>query len=77
MLIAHAPELSRRAAMRGLGIVEMLVGLALGLFVIVGALIMFSNFTNDSRLLVQDTRVQQDLRATADLITRDLRRAGY
>ena len=77
MLIPHVQRKPRRAAMRGLGVVEMLVGLALGLFVIVGALMMFSNFTNDSRLLVRDTRLQQDLRATADLITRDLRRAGY
>ena len=64
-------------AQRGLGLVEMMVGLALGLFIVGGALAMFSNLTNDNRLLLQEARVVQDLRATADLIARDLRRAGY
>lgn len=66
-----------RQRQRGLGMVELLVGLALGLFIVGGALTMFSSFTNDNRQLLQEARVVQDLRATADLITRDLRRAGY
>lgn len=68
---------SRRRAQSGIGLVEILVGLALGLFVVAGALMMFASFTNDNRLLLQEARTVQDLRATADLITRDLRRAGY
>jgi prepilin peptidase dependent protein B len=68
---------SGAALQRGLGLVEMMVGLALGLFVVGGALAMFSNFTNDNRHILQEARIVQDLRATADLIARDLRRAGY
>ena len=54
-----------------------MIGLAVGLFVIGGSLSVFvSNVTNSRRMLVE-ARLHQDLRAAADLITRDLRRAGY
>jgi prepilin peptidase dependent protein B len=76
-LAQHRPKRRDRRHQRGLGLVEMMVGLALGLFIVGGALAMFSTFTNDNRQLLQEARIVQDLRATADLITRDLRRAGY
>jgi type IV pilus assembly protein PilW len=67
----------RRSGQRGLSIVELLVGIAVGLFVVGGAIkLMVDNLTNNRRMLVE-TRVNQDLRAAADLIARDLRRAGY
>ena len=67
----------RRSGQRGLSIVELLVGIAVGLFVVGGAIkLMVDNLTNNRRMLVE-TRVNQDLRAAADLIVRDLRRAGY
>jgi len=61
----------------GLSVVEMLVGVAVGLFLLGGALKLFIDSINDSRRLMIETRVNQDLRAAADLIARDLRRAGY
>ncbi len=67
----------RRAASRGVGIVELLVGLALGLFVVTGGLLMLAQFTGENRRLLVETRVIQDLRAASDTITRDIRRAGY
>lgn len=66
----------RRPA-RGLGIVELLVGLAVGLFVVAGGLILFAGFVESDRQLIVDTRLQQDLRAASDMITRDIRRSGY
>ena len=55
----------------------MLVGLTIGLFVIAGALSMFvSNIINSRRTLVE-ARLNQDLQSAADLISRELRRAGY
>ncbi len=66
---------SRRA--RGLGIVELMVGLALGLFVVGGGLLMLAGFTDENRRLLLETRLNQDLRAASDVVTRDLRRAGY
>jgi type IV pilus assembly protein PilW len=62
---------------RGLSVVELLVGVAVGLFLLGGAAKLFVDSVTDSRRLIVETRVNQDLRAAADLIARDLRRAGY
>lgn len=62
---------------RGLSIVELLVGIAVGLFILAGATLLVSSQLSDTRLLMLETQVQQDLRATADLIARDIRRGGY
>jgi prepilin peptidase dependent protein B len=63
--------------MRGLSLIEMMVGVTVGLFIVAGATLLVSNQLGDSRRLMLETQVQQDLRATADIIVRDLRRAGY
>jgi type IV pilus assembly protein PilW len=62
---------------RGLSIVEMMVGVTVGLIVVAAATMMTAAQLADNRRLLLETQVQQDLRASADLITRDLRRAGY
>jgi type IV pilus assembly protein PilW len=62
---------------RGLSLVELMVGVAIGLFIVGGALTLFANNVVGSRLMLAETRLNQDLRAATDLITRDLRRAGY
>ena len=62
---------------RGLSIIELLIGVAVGLFILGGALKLFGDYINNNRRLVLETRVNQDMRAAADLIARDLRRAGY
>jgi type IV pilus assembly protein PilW len=66
-----------RAPARGLSIVELMVGIAVGLFIVAGATVVAVNQLNDNRMLSLETQVQQDLRAAADLVARDLRRAGY
>lgn len=71
-----APK-ARAVRQRGLSIIEMLIGVAMGLFITAGAATLFaSNLTNSRRMLIE-ARMDQDLRAAADLIARDLRRAGY
>lgn len=67
----------RRAARRGLSMIELMVGVAVGLFLVAGATTVFVTHLGNSRSLLVEARVNQDLRAAADLITRDLRRAGY
>lgn len=62
---------------RGLSIVELLVGIAVGLVVVAAATIMVAAQLADNRRLLLETQIQQDLRTTADLIARDLRRAGF
>jgi prepilin peptidase dependent protein B len=62
---------------RGMSVIELMVGITLGLFVIGGALAMLMSNITGSRVLLLEARINQDLRATADIITRDLKRAGY
>jgi prepilin peptidase dependent protein B len=75
MLVARAPGAWQRQ--RGLSIVELMIGVAIGLFVVAAASMLVVTQLSDSRRLTLETQVQQDLRATADIITRELRRAGH
>lgn len=77
MLIKQDGRLGRRHGQRGLSLVEMMVGIAVGLFVVAGAATLASTQLVENRRLLLETQVQQDLRAASDIITRELRRAGY
>jgi Tfp pilus assembly protein FimT len=61
---------------RGLSLVELLVGIAVGLFIVAAATVLVTGQLGENRRLMLDTQLQQDLRATADIITRELRRVG-
>ena len=61
----------------GLSIVELMIGIAIGLFIVAGATLMLTTQLGDNRRLLLEAQVQQDLRAAADMISRDIRRAGY
>lgn len=67
----------RRAAMRGLSLVEFMVGVAVSLFIVAAAALLVSSQLSDNRRLLLETQVHQDLRSTADIITRELRRTSY
>ncbi len=62
---------------RGISIVELMVGVAISLIVVGGGLALLANFTGENRRLLLETRLNQDLRAAMDLVTRDIRRAGH
>lgn len=62
---------------RGLSMVELMIGLALGLFLVAGAVSVFVTHMSNSRTLLVEARLNQDLRAAADMVARDIRRAGY
>lgn len=66
----------RRAA-RGLTLVELLIGLALGLLVTAAAAGLLVSQAREQRALAAEHRLMQDLRTASDVITRDLRRAGH
>lgn len=66
----------RRLRQQGMSLVELMVGIAVGLFVVSGALALVVSQLGDNRRLLLETQLQQDLRATADIITRELRRSG-
>jgi len=73
----HAVKLPRPARrQRGLSLVELMVGITVGLFVVAAAATMAATQLTDNRRLLIETQVQQDLRASMDIITRQLRRAG-
>lgn len=61
----------------GLSLIELLVGLAIGLFVVAAATLLLGHHLGDHRRLALEMQLQQDLRAAADLVARDLRRAGH
>ena len=65
-----------RALERGLSIVELMVGIAIGLIVVAAASLLMSGQLNENRRLLAETQLQQDLRAATDIITRELRRVG-
>jgi type IV pilus assembly protein PilW len=61
----------------GASLVELMVGIAVALFIVATASFAASNQLNDNRRLMLEAQVEQDLRAASELIVRDLRRAGY
>jgi len=71
------PMLGAATLQRGLSLIEMMVGITIGMIVVAGASLMMTNQVTEHRRLLLETQVQQDLRATADLMLRDLRRAGF
>jgi type IV pilus assembly protein PilW len=67
----------RRGRQHGLSLPELLVGIAVGLFVVGGAIAMLMANVGSSRRLLLEARVNQDLRAVADVVAREVRRAGF
>lgn len=65
------------APRRGLSIVELMVGITISLFILAGASLVLTTQLDSNRRLLLEAQVQQDLRTTADMISRDVRRAGY
>lgn len=61
---------------QGLSLVELMVGITVGLFIVAAAGTMVATQLADNRRLLIETQVQQDLRASLDIITRQMRRAG-
>lgn len=75
MTVGQVPIMRRQLA-RGLSLVELMVGIAIGLFIVASASLVVSTQLSDNRRLLLEVQVQQDLRATAEIITREIRRAG-
>ncbi|MEP6739378.1 MAG: hypothetical protein ABJA61_03310 [Caldimonas sp.] len=67
----------RRDRSRGLTMVELLVGTAIGLLIGAASLSIVATNMRENRQLLLEARLMQDLRLAADMVGRDLRRAGY
>lgn len=77
MLKEHCQVLNLTRHERGASLVELMIGTALGLLIVAGTATLLVSHLGNSRRMLQEARINQDLRAAADLISRDLRRAGY
>ncbi len=66
----------RRSRSRGLSMVELLVGTAVGLVVAAAAAGVVGTHQRELRRSLIEARLMQDLRTTSELVARDLRRAG-
>jgi type II secretory pathway component PulJ len=66
----------RHRVERGLSLVELMVGATIGLFVVAAASMLVGTQLGENRKLILETQLGQDLRATADIIARELRRSG-
>ena len=67
----------QRPAQRGLSLVELLVGVAIALFIAATGATLLAGNLRENRNLLLEARLMQDLRTATDVISRDLRRAGY
>lgn len=61
---------------RGLSLVEMMVGITIGLIVVAGASTMAVNQVAEHKRVVLETQAQQELRAATEIMVRELRKAG-
>jgi type IV pilus assembly protein PilW len=61
----------------GFSLVELLVGLSVGLVIAAGATAFLATTLREQRAVLLESRLMQDLRTAADVVARDLRRAGY
>lgn len=69
--------MSPQPAQRGLSLVELLVGVAIALLIAAAAATLLAGQLRESRAVLLEARLMQDLRTAADLVSRDLRRAGH
>lgn len=67
----------RIVARRGLSIVELLIGITIGLFIIAGATVVMASQLGANRRQMLDVQVQNDVRVILSLIQNDLRTAQY
>jgi type II secretory pathway component PulJ len=61
----------------GVTLIELLIGLAVGLFIILAATSVFTGTLRSSKQNLKMTHLDQQLRAAMDVMTRHIRRAGY
>lgn len=62
---------------RGFTLVELLIGITIGLIVVGGAITLFVSIAKATTVMVQTNKMQQELRSLGLTMTRDIRRAGF
>lgn len=77
MLITNKLNINANNHQRGLTLVELLIGMLVGIIVVGGGITVFTNSVKDQADNISLTRLNQDLRSMMDIMVRDIRRAGY
>lgn len=62
---------------RGTSIIELMIGVTIGLVIVAGAAGLFATHLTQTKRQMMSARLNQELRAAADVVVRDLRRASY
>ncbi|MEM4724522.1 MAG: prepilin-type N-terminal cleavage/methylation domain-containing protein [Candidatus Hadarchaeum sp.] len=62
---------------KGFTLTELLVAMVVGLFIVGGTLAIYATTVSANAGFIRTARLNQELRAAVDLISRDIRRAGY
>lgn len=66
-----------RAGQAGVTIIELLVGISVGLLVVSGAVAMYSSSIRNSNETLRASKLNQELSALMSVMVNDIRRAGY
>ena len=61
----------------GLSLIEMMIGMAIALFIAAAGTTVLTSHLRENRALLLEARLMQDLRTASDVVSRDLRRAGF
>ncbi|MCK0746776.1 PilW family protein [Chromohalobacter nigrandesensis] len=67
----------RRRRQRGVSLIELMVSLALSMIVLLGVIDLFIAYQQQYRLQTQLAQMQESGRFVTDVLTRELRKAGY
>lgn len=75
-LVRRAPGVGTARTQRGVSLVELMVALTLGLFIVVGAASIYLANRNSFATVENVARVEENARFAAELLARDIREAG-
>lgn len=70
-------HLTQRRSLGGFSLIELMVGMTVGLFVILASTTVYINSLRGSNDSMRANRLNQDLRAAMDILVADVRRAGH
>lgn len=71
------PTIHRRQASKGFTLIEMMIGIVVGMLVIAGVIAVYITTLQISNETIRSIKLNQELRAIMGIITTDVRRAGY
>ncbi|PYG01380.1 pilin/secretion family protein with methylation motif [Thioalkalivibrio sp. ALE21] len=66
-----------RSRIRGVTLVELMVGILVGMLVVAGVIALYLNVLRGAGFVVQEARVTQESRIAMDFMINDVRRAGF